>query len=213
MASNAFSQTGILSLPKDSSAVGLAYQMYNPPETDKDNTQARNIRGCLDWQFNKATKVSFIPGVAFLNTNYNTIDSIPPSPSFELRFTTTGAINPARTLDYFIRGAAQVNYLQTHRQSSVLHTVTTTLTGGIGCLYKLQTISEWQFNPFFGVFYSNVWQNISTTQQILSDDNYNLFTGEVGLEIEVSPTTHIIGAVVFSFETDETIYNIGVNFR
>lgn len=208
----AFGQTGILRLQEGKSAVGLGYQWYNPSETSEQNTGAQNIRGSLDWQFNQFLKMSFMPGVAFLDTNRET-DSIPPSPSFALRFTTTGPLNPARTLDYFIHGDAQVRYSQIHNERLVLHHVNTTLTGGIGMLYKLETVTQWQLNPFFGVFYSNVWQNISTAQHILTDDTYNLFIGEAGIEIEVSPATHIITSAVFSFETSEVIYNIGISFR
>ena len=209
----AFGQTGILSLQEGKSAVGLGYQWYNPSEKSEQNTGAQNIRGSFDWQFNRFLKMSFIPGVAFLDTENRETDSIPPSPSFELRLTTTGPLNSARTLDYFIRGDAHVRYSQIHNESLVLHHVNTTLTGGIGFLYKLETVTEWQFNPFFGVFYSNVWRNISTAQQILTDDTYNLFIGEAGIEIEVSPVINIIGSAVFSFETSEIIYNIGINFR
>ena len=208
-----FGQTGILSLPARKSAVGLGYQWYNPSDKSEQNTGAQNIRGSFDWQFNRFLKMSFIPGVAFLDTKNRETDSIPPSPSFELRLTTTGPLNAARTLDYFIRGDAQVRYSQIHNQTLVLHHVNTTLTGGIGFLYKFETVTEWQFNPFFGVFYSNVWRNISTDKQILTDDTYNIFIGEAGIEIEVSPATNIIASAVFSFETSETIYNIGINFR
>lgn len=209
----AFGQTGILSLQEGKSAVGLGYQWYNPSEKSEQNTGAQNIRGSFDWQFNRFLKTSFILGVAFLDTENRKTDSIPPSPSFELRLTKTGSLNSARTLDYFIRGDAQVRYSQIHNESLVSHHVNTTLTGGIGILYKLETVTEWQFNPFFGVFYSNVWRNISTAKQILTDDTYNLFIGEAGIEIEVSPAINIIGSAVFSFETSEIIYNIGINFR
>ena len=65
----AFGQTGILSLQEGKSAVGLGYQWYNPSEKSEQNTGAQNIRGCFDWQFNRFLKMSFIPGVAFWDTD------------------------------------------------------------------------------------------------------------------------------------------------
>ncbi len=217
---SASAQTGIQALPAGKSAIGLGFQYYDPPSRLQQNSasyqhrfQAQNIRASLDYHFNRRLKVSFIPGIAFLNiANRDSID-VPPSPSAEFRLTTTGALDTANTLDYFVRGGLRTHYTQIHSGGRALHYVNMTLTGGVGFLYKLQTVTAWQFNPFFGVFYSNIWRNTSTDREIFVDDTYNLFTGEAGVEIEASPTTNIIGSVEFSFETSEVVYNIGISFR
>ena len=210
-------QTGILSLPKENRAIGLGFQMYDPPAQSHRNAQhrfrAQNIRGSLDYPFNRSLKISFIPGIAFLNIASRDSIDVPPSPSAELRLTTTGPLDAEKTLDYFVRGSVRGDYTQIHSGGRTLHYVNVNLMGGGGFIFKLQTATQWQFNPFFGVFYSNIWQNTSTTRQLFVDDTYNLFTGEAGVEIQASPTTHIIGSVAFSFETSEVIYNVGINFR
>ena len=198
----AFAQTGILSLPIGKSALGLGFQWYDPPSNLEQRTsnaqhrfRAQNIRGSLDYQLNHQLKVSFLPSVAFLNiASQDTID-VPPSPSAELRLTATGPLDAEKTLDYFVRGSVRSDYTQIHSGGRALHYLNVNLMGGGGFIFKLETATQWQFNPFFGVFYSNIWQNTSTTREIFTDDTYNLFTGEAGVEIQASPTTHIIGSV------------------
>ena len=216
----AFSQTGILNLPPGKNALGLGFQWYDPPSNLEQRTsnaqhrfRAQNIRGSLDYQLNRQLKVSFIPSVAFLNiASRDTID-VPPSPSTEFRLTATGPLDAEKALDYFVKGSVRGDYTQIHSGGRVLHYVNVNLMGGGGFIFKLKTATQWQFNPFFGVFYSNIWQNTSTTRQLIVDDTYNLFTGEAGVEIQASPTTHIIGSVAFSFEASEVIYNVGISFR
>ena len=181
-----FAQTGILSLPKGKNAIGLGVEWYDPPPKTQigggnyyHRFRAQNIRGSLDYHFNRQLKVSFIPGIAFLSLASRNAFDVSPSPSAELRLTITGALDTEKTLDYFLRGAFRANYMQIHSGGRGLHYVNTALTGG--------TVTEWQFNPFFGVFYSNIWRNTSTTRQIIDNDTYNLFTGEASVEIEASP--------------------------
>ena len=216
----AFAQTGILNLPPGKNALGLGFQWYDPPSNLEQRTsnaqhrfRAQNIRGSLDYQLNRQLKVSFIPSVAFLNiASRDTID-VPPSPSTEFRLTATGPLDAEKALDYFVKGSVRGDYTQIHSGGRVLHYVNVNLMGGGGFIFKLKTATQWQFNPFFGVFHSNIWQNTSTTRQLIVDDTYNLFTGEAGVEIQASPTTHIIGSVAFSFEASEVIYNVGISFR
>lgn len=216
----ALAQTEIRALPTGRSAIGLGLQYYDPPSQIQRNrgnyqhrSRARNIRGSLDYHFSRELKVSFIPGVAFLDIASRDSVDVPPSPSAELRLTSTGALDSANSLDYFVKGGFRSHYTQVHSGGRALHYVNMTLTGGVGVIHRLKTVTAWKFNPFFGVFYSNIWRNTSTTREIIVDDTYSLFTGEAGVEIETSPTTNIIGSVEFSFENSEIIYNIGISFR
>ena len=217
---SASAQTGIRALPTGKSAIGLGFQYYDPPpqiQRNRGNYQhqfrARNIRGSLDYHFSRELKVSLIPGIAFLDLASGDSVEVPPSPSAELRLISTGPLGSMRTLDYFAKGGFRTHYTRDHSSQRALHHVTMILTGGLGIIHRLNTVTEWKFNPFFGVFYSNIWRNTSTTREILVDDTYSLFTGEAGIEIETSSTTNIIGSVEFSFETSEVIYNIGISFR
>ena len=217
---SASAQTGILSLPPGKSSIGLGVQLYNPPSKLQRETgsyqhrfRAQNIRGSLDYYFNRPLKISFIPGIAFLSIASQEDVDVPPSPSAELLLTATGPLDAEKTLDYFVKGGVRGDYAQIHNGGRAEHYVTVNMKAGGGVIFKLKTATQWQFNPFFGVFYSNIWQNTSTTRQILVDDTYNLFTGEAGVEIQASPTTHIIASIGFSFETSEVIYNVGISFR
>ena len=209
----AFSQIGITNLQPGKTAVGLGYYHYNPSENSSQNTYARNIKVGFDWQLNKLLRTSLVPGISFLNAKDLNVDSIPPSPELELRLGITDHLNSKRTLDYFIRGSAQVRYTQIQNKVMIQHHINTSLTGGVGVLYRLETNTSWKINPFFGVFYSNIWRHISTTRKILGNSTYNLFTGEAGAEIEVSQQISLIGSVIFSFESSEIIYNASINFR
>ena len=217
---SASAQTGIRALPAGKSAIGLGLQYYDPPpqiQQSRGNYQyrfrARNIRASLDYHFSRELKVSFISGIAFLNIASRDSVEVPPSPSAELRLTSSGPLGSMRSLDYFAKGGFRTHYTQVHSGGRALHYVNMTLTGGLGVIHRLNTVTAWKFNPFFGVFYSNIWRNASTTREILVDDTHSLFTGEAGIEIETSPTTNIIGSVEFSFETSEIIYNVGISFR
>ena len=101
-------QTGILSLPKGNSAIGLGFQMYDPPSQSHRNSQhrfrAQNIRGSLDYLFNRSLKISFISSIAFLNIASRDAIDVPPSPSAELRLTATGPLDANKALDYFVTG-------------------------------------------------------------------------------------------------------------
>ena len=213
-------QTGILSMPAGDTAIGLGFQYHEPPSQIAERScnyqrrfRASHIRGSLDYHFNPTLKISFLPGIAFLNMpNQQTVD-VPPSPSVKLQLAATGPLAVKRSIDYFVRGAFQSHYTQIYRGGLANHYVNMTVTGGIGVIGKLWTATEWGFNPFFGVFYSYIWHNHSTTRTIFVNDTCNLFSGEAGVEIEVSPATHIISSVEFSFETSEIIYNVGISFR
>ena len=215
-----FAQTGILSQPAGESAIGLGLELNRPVsrnQLDAGNYQnrfrARTIRAALDYHFNRSVKVSVIPSIAFLDIASREAIDVPPSPSAELLLTATGPFDTEKMLDYFFRGGFRTHYTLIHSGGRSRHYVSTKFSGGIGFIGKLKTATQWQFYPFFGVFYSYIWRNTSTVRYILDNDTYNLFTGEGGVEIQVSPMTHLIGSVQFSFETSEIIYSIGLSFR
>ena len=88
-----------------------------------------------------------------------------------------------------------------------------TLRGGAGLLHTLETGYGWSLKPFFGMFYTQAWNNVSTTQRVHVNTIQNFFTGEAGVEIELSPTMSAIGSVEFSFESSELLYRFGLNFH
>jgi len=215
-----FAQTSLLSRPAGERAIGLGLELNRPVSKNERDTgkyqkrfRSRNIRAALDYHFNRAVKVSLIPGIAFLDiANQSDID-VPPSPSVEFHFITMGAFDTEKMIDYFFRGGFRTDYALIHSGGRARHYLNTTLQGGIGFIGKLRTATQWQFYPFGGIFYSYIWRNTSTLRYIFDNDTYSLFTGEAGVEIQVSPMTHLIGSVQFSFETSEILYSVGLNFR
>ena len=93
-----------------------------------------------------------------------------------------------------------------------LHSVNMGLRGGAGFLHLLETDYDWSLTPFFGVFYTQSWNNVSTTRAVHVNTSQNFFTGETGVEIELSPTMSAIGSLEFSFESSELLYRFGLNF-
>ena len=220
LATPVFGQTSLLSQPAGKRSIGLGLELNRPVSKNEWDTgsyqyrfRSRHIRAALDYHFNRSVKVSFIPGIAFLDIASREAIDVPPSPSAELLFTATGPFDPEKMLDYFFRGGFRTHYTLIHSGGRSRHYVNTKLTGGIGFIGKLKTATQWQFYPFLGVFYSYIWRNTSTVRYILDNDTYNLFTGEAGVEIQISSMTHLIGSVQFSFETSEIIYSIGLSFR
>ena len=88
------------------------------------------------------------------------------------------------------------------------------LTGGGGLLKRLGTKSGWSLTPFFGVYYSNAWavteRQWTELEEAVSNSS---ILGEVGMEIAVSRTTSIVGSVLFSFESSDTVFSIGINLH
>jgi TonB family protein len=86
------------------------------------------------------------------------------------------------------------------------------LRGGAGFLHLLETGYDWSLKPFFGMFYTQSWNNVSTTRAVHVNTAQNFFTGEAGVEIDLSPTMSAIGSLEFSFESSELLYRFGLNF-
>lgn len=198
-------------LPVGKGAVGLGLQRYEFPQRRRENQvfRAETIRVSLDYAFTHSSMVSLIPSVGFIHIDSKEPLDVPPSPSAELRLTHIGPLGNMPTLQYFFRAGFRTHYHQVHGGGLPLHSVNVTLTGGLGIIHEPNNI----FRPYFGVFYSNIWRNVSTTRELLIDDTANLFSGEAGLEIEMSPAITLIGAVEFSFESSEIVYNIALNFH
>ena len=87
------------------------------------------------------------------------------------------------------------------------------LRGGVGLLHILETGYAWSLKPFFGMFYTQAWNNVSTTERVHMNTTQNFFTGEAGAEVELSPTMSAIGSVEFSFQSSELLYRFGLNFH
>lgn len=204
----AYSQTSLYKLPKGKTGLGLGFST-----TENINT----ITGSLDYGIDRDLRVSFTGGVALIDDDaYRRSSEIPPAPAAGLSIVRINALGQTG-LDYFLTGSFSTIF--SRNVNAVTHetlekTRTLGLTGGGGLLKRLGTKSGWGVTPFFGVYYSNDWEvtehQRTGLEEAVSDSR---ILGEAGIEIVVSRSTSIIGSVLFSFESSDTIFSIGINLH
>ena len=211
---SASAQTGFHRLPTGKMAIGMGYQRYQPPKRTEApfRFNAQTLLGSLDYAFSRDLKVSLLPGVSFFDVNTQNPYEIAPSPSIDIRLLNVNNMNMTG-LKFFIMGGFRTQYINIVRTGNLpFHTVNMALRGGAGFLHFLETNQGWSLKPFFGMFYTQTWNNVSTTEKVHVNTSQNFFTGEAGLEIDMSPTMSAIGSLEFSFESSELLYRFGLNF-
>lgn len=211
---SAAAQTGFRRLPPGKLAVGMGYQRYRPPTRTNAPFRfyAQTLLGSLDYAFSRDLKLSLLPGVSFFDVVSQNPYEIAPSPSIDIRLLNVNNLNMTG-LKFFILGGFRTQYMNVVRTGDLpLHSVNMALRGGAGFLHILETDYDWSLKPFFGMFYTQSWNNVSTTRAVHVNTSQNFFTGETGVEIELSPTMSAIGSLEFSFESSELLYRFGLNF-
>ena len=208
-------QTGFYRSPAGKLGIGIGYQRYRPPKRTEApfRFHAQTLLGNLDYAFNNDLKISFLPGISFFEANTQIPYEIAPSPSVDIRLLNVNDMNMTG-LKFFLVGGFRTQYTNIVRSWDLpLHSVNMTLRGGAGLLHILETDYAWSLKPFFGMFYTQAWNNVSTTKKVHMNTSQNFFTGEAGLEVELSPTMSAIGSVEFSFQSSELLYRFGLNFH
>lgn len=208
-------QTGFYRSPAGKLGIGIGYQRYRPPQRTEApfRFHAQTLLGNLDYTFNRDLKISLLPGISFFEANTQIPYEIAPSPSVDIRLLNVNDMNMTG-LKFFIIGGFRTQYTNIVRNWDLpLHSVNMTLRGGAGLLHTLETDYAWRLKPFFGMFYTQAWNNVSTTEKVHVNTTQNFFTGKAGLEVELSPTMSAIGSVEFSFESSELLYRFGLNFH
>ena len=204
----AYAQTSLYKLPEGRTGLGLGFST-----TENINT----IVGGLDYGIDKDLRVSFTAGVGLIEDSmYNRGLEIPPAPTGGLSIVRINALGQTG-LDYFLNGSFSAMFsrdVHAVTNETFAKTRTLGLTGGGGVLKRLGTKSGWGVTPFFGVYYSNAWEvkeyQRTGLEEAVSDSNV---LGEAGVEIQVSRTTSVIGSVLFSFQSSDTTFSIGINLH
>ena len=204
----AYSQISLYKLPKGRTGLGLGLSA-----AENINT----ISGSLDYGIDKDLKISFTAGVGLIEDDeYNKTLEIPPAPAAGLSIMRINSLGQTG-LDYFLNGRFSAVFSRTvdaATNETFVKTRTLGLTGGGGLLKRLGTKSGWSLTPFFGVYYSNAWavteRQWTGLEEAVSNSS---ILGEAGLEIAVSRTTSIVGSVLFSFESSDTVFSIGINLH
>ncbi len=212
--SQGFTQTSFRKMSIGKKAIGIGYQRYIPPKrtTTPFRFHAQTILGGLDYGFSRDLKISLLPGVSFFETNTQNPYEIAPSPSIDLRLLSVNDMNMTG-LEFFILGGFRTQYMNVVRTGNLpLHSVYMTLRGGAGFVHTLNASHEWTLKPFFGLFYTQAWNNVSTTEKVHLNTSQYFFTGEAGVEIDLSPTTSAMGSIEFSFDRSELLYRFSMNF-
>ena len=210
-----YAQSGFYELPISKKAIGIGYQRYRPPKrTDAPfRFHAQTILGSLDYAFSRDLKVSLLPGVSFFDVNTQNPTEIAPSPSIDIRLLNINELNMTG-LKFFISGGFRTQYMNIVRTGNLpLHSVNMALRGGAGFLHFLETDHGWKLKPFFALFATQVWDNVSSSKRVYVNTSRNFFTGEAGIEVELSPTMSTIGSIEFPFDSSELLYRFGVNFH
>ena len=211
---SALAQSGFRRMPPGKLAIGMGYQRYRPPTRTNAPFRfyAQTLLGNLEYAFSRDLKLSLLPGVSFFDIVSQNPYEIAPSPSIDLRLLNVNNLNMTG-LKFFILGGFRTQYMNVVRTGDLpLHSVNMALRGGAGFLHLLETDYDWSLTPFFGVFYTQSWNNVSTTRAVHVNTSQNFLTGEAGVEIELSPTMSAIGSLEFSFESSELLYRFGLNF-
>lgn len=211
---SALAQSGFRRLPPGKLAIGMGYQRYQPPTRTNAPFRfyAQTLLGNLEYAFSRDLKLSLLPGVSFFDIVSQNPYEIAPSPSIDLRLLNVNNLNMTG-LKFFILGGFRTQYMNVVRTGDLpLHSVNMALRGGAGFLHLLETDYDWSLTPFFGVFYTQSWNNVSTTRAVHVNTSQNFLTGETGVEIELSSTMSAIGSLEFSFESSELLYRFGLNF-
>lgn len=204
----AYSQTSLYKLPKGRTGLGLGFSTTENIDT---------ISGSLDYGIDKDLRVSLTAGVGLIEDDeFNRSLEIPPAPAAGLSILRINALGQTG-LDYFLSGGFSALFSRTvdaKTNETFVKTRTLGLTGGGGVLKQLETKSGWGLTPFFGVYYSNAWavteRQWPGLEEAVSDSS---ILGEAGIEIQMSRSTSIIGSVLFSFESSDTTFSIGINLH
>jgi len=214
LSTSALAQSGFRRLPPGKLAIGMGYQRYRPPTRTNAPFRfyAQTLLGNLEYAFSRDLKLSLLPGVSFFDVVSKNPYEIAPSPSIDIRLLNVNNLNMTG-LKFFLLGGFRTQYMNVIRTGDLpLHSVNIGLRGGAGFLHILETDQDWTLKPFFGMFYTQSWNNVSTTRAVHVNTSQNFFTGEAGVEMELSQTMSAIGSLEFSFDSSELLYRFGLNF-
>lgn len=212
----AYSQTSLYRLPTADTSLGVALRQQDIGIiTPKDTT---TISANLDYGIEDDLKVSCQVGVGLTDAT-----DMPPAP--------TGVVGIMRLqplgdtgLDYFWRGdfgavffrSVQASTDRILERSRILR-----LSGAVGVLKRLETASGQVMHPFFALSYIRSWEASETNAEFDEELEDLVFkkslghgdlAGEIGIEIELSPTVTALGGLQFSFERSDVAFRVGLNF-
>ncbi len=205
-----YAQIPLYELPVEKAGFGLEFSAL----------QDVNVIGTrVDYAIDKYSKLAFNAGIGF-NNDKNDLESFdehtPPSPSGGIGIVYIKPLGKSG-LKYLLHsgfGAEFAWAVDDETNETLSHSRAFRLSGTSGILKRLETESDWVISPFFAMSYTNVWTTIESTLQDFDEtESDGNFGGTIGLEIEMSRTVSAMASFAFSFQSTETVFNIGLNFH
>jgi hypothetical protein len=226
---NGLTQISFSNLPENKTSIGALYSQQKVGVCFDDGTDCvllniKQITGGFDYRLVKNSKISFYPSLTFGKMDFEDEHlDFPPSPALYIRVSNIYDID-TNSLGVFYIGEIGASYLQMVYNfdfNDTIHLIAPSVGGGIGIYKKFRNKnSEWVITPSFSLYYHNVWHAIGQYSVEKAgfysvEDIYTikLLSGQVEVEIEISPGVSIIGLSTFSFQGSGSIFTIGVNFH
>ena len=207
----AYSQTGLYELPTGEMAVGLSLGR---------GQHSSAIGGNFGYGISNRTKVALTGGVSFIDKDLYDGSSTHIPPSFG-GGVVLAHIRPLgqTSLDYFFSGGIHTTFSRTLDASTnetLANALSVGLSGGGGLIKRFETDFGWTLKPFCGIFCSGAWASLDAKDgsvEVRENPTFLGFSGNVGLEIEISPMISVVGVFGVDLEDFDRGFSIGLNFH
>ena len=212
----AYSQTSLYRLPTADTSLGLALSRQDIGITEPKDTTTLGAN--LDYGIEDDLKISFQVGIGLTDAT-----AVPPAPNGVVSIVSLKPLGDTG-LEYFWRGDFDAIFFRTVQESTnrvLERSRILNLSGAAGVLKRLETESGQVMHPFFALSYIRSWETSETEAEFAEELEGLVFkksvrrgdlTGEIGIEIELSPTVTALGGLQFSFERSDIAFRVGLNF-
>lgn len=211
-----YAQASLYRLPTGDTSLGVALSQQNIGIIESKNTTT--VGANLDYGIEDNLKISFQVGVGLTDAT-----DMPPAPKGGVGIMRLKPLGDTG-LDYFLGGdfgavffrSVQASTNRVFESSRIL-----SLSGAAGVLKRLETESGQVMHPFFALSYIRSWETSEAHAELTEELENVVFkrsarrgdlVGEIGIEIELSPTVTVLGGLQFSFERSDIAFRVGLNF-
>ena len=212
----AYSQTSLYRLPTADTSLGLALSRQEIGITEPKDTTTLGAN--LDYGIEDDLKISFQVGVGLTDA-----PAVPPAPNAGISIVRLNPLGDTG-LQYFWKGDFGAIFFRSVQESTnqiLERSRILSLSGAAGVLKRLETESGQVMHPFFALSYIRSWETSEANAEFAEELENLVFkksvrrgdlTGEIGIEIELSPTVTALGGLQFSFERSDIAFRVGLNF-
>ena len=207
----------------NSASIGAFYSQHDFPLCGEENSgveclslKTRQITGSFDFHIMEDTRLSLYPSITLANMNIGNENlSVPTSPGVYVRLSSHSANIGGSNLGVFYLGEAGASYIRmTANYSYTIHSIITSYGGGIGIYRKFKDFfPEFVLTPSFGIYYHNLSYYVNLGPDFNDAYMTSAISGQIEIEVEISPNISIIGISTFSFQNSKSIFALGLNFH